>query len=375
MSTDKKKKLGQFYTTNYNYIFQNLNIDENITTIIEPFAGKGDLLKFFNKNEYITEAYDIDPKIESIIKKDTLLDKPIYKNKFVITNPPYLARNKSTNKELYDKFNTNDLYKCFLEQLIEDNPEGGIIIIPLNFWCSIRKTDIDLRKRFLKIFDVIQLNIFEEKVFDDTKYSVSSFQFRLKKETIAKNNSNPNPNPNHHSVQITIYPQKQNINTILNEGNNFLFGGEIYKLKQEKNIKIDRMTIINKNKTPLFNTNILLKCIDDSDKSKLGLSFVEDSKKEKHIDDTPNLSGRSYALLIINQTLTKEKQLDLINKFNSYINNLRNKYNSLFLTNYRESNTIARKRISFSLAFEIINYLLVNELNLNENSSILPTNI
>ena len=34
MSTDKKKKLGQFYTTNYNYIFQNLNIDENTTTII-----------------------------------------------------------------------------------------------------------------------------------------------------------------------------------------------------------------------------------------------------------------------------------------------------------------------------------------------------
>jgi len=369
MSTDKKKKLGQFYTTNYNYIFQNLNIDENITIIIEPFAGKGDLLKFFNKNEYITEAYDIDPKIESIIKKDTLLDKPIYKNKFVITNPPYLARNKSNNKELYDKFNTNDLYKCFIEQLIEDSPCGGIIIIPLNFWCSIRKNDIDLRKRFLKIFDIIQLNIFEEKVFDDTKYSVSSFQFRLKKETIA------NSNANHHYVQITIYPQKQNINTILNEGNNFLFGGEIYKLKQQKNIKIDRMTHLNKNKTPLFNTNILLKCIDDSDKSKLGLSFVEDSKKEKHIDDTPNLSGRSYALLIINQTLTKEKQLDLINKFNSYINDLRNKYNSLFLTNYRESNTIARKRISFSLAFEIINYLLVNELNLNENSSILPTNI
>ena len=177
MSIDKKKNLGQFYTTNYNYIFQNLKIDENITSIIEPFAGKGDLLNFFNKKEYVTEKYDIDPKIESIIKKDTLLNKPSYKNKFIITNPPYLARNKSNNKELYDKFNTNDLYKCFLEQLIEDSPLGGIIIIPLNFWCSIRKNDINLRKRFLLIFDIIQLNIFEEKVFDDTKYSVSSFQF------------------------------------------------------------------------------------------------------------------------------------------------------------------------------------------------------
>jgi hypothetical protein len=354
MSINKKKNLGQFYTTNYNYIFQNLKIDENITFIIEPFAGKGDLLNFFNNDKYNTEAYDIDPKNEKIIKQDTLLNKPLYKNKFIITNPPYLARNKSNNKELYDKFNTNDLYKCFLEQLLIDNPCGGIIIIPLNFWCSIRKADIFLRKKFLQIFDIIQVNIFEESVFDDTKYSISAFQFRLKNKSTSLNNiSNLN-----YSVKITIYPSKKEIDSVLNEKNNFLFGGEIYKLKQKKNIKIERITHINKNKMPSFNTNILLKCIDDSDKSKLGLSYVEDTTKEKYIDNTPKLTGRSYALLNINQELTKEKQLKLINKFNNYINELRNKYNSLFLTNYRESNTIARKRISFTLAFEIINYLL-----------------
>ena len=37
-----------------------------------------------------------------------------------------------------------------LEQLIMSIAMGGIIIIPLNFWCSIRKGDIDLRKRFLE---------------------------------------------------------------------------------------------------------------------------------------------------------------------------------------------------------------------------------
>jgi hypothetical protein len=49
---------------------------------------------------------------------------------------------------------------------------------------------------------------------------------------------------------------------------------------------------------------------------------------------------------------------------NNYINNLRYKYNSLFLTNYRESNTIARKRISFDLAFNICNYILNNNFEL-----------
>ena len=34
-----KKQLGQFYTTNYEYILKNMQIPDNITTIIEPFVG------------------------------------------------------------------------------------------------------------------------------------------------------------------------------------------------------------------------------------------------------------------------------------------------------------------------------------------------
>jgi hypothetical protein len=48
----------------------------------------------------------------------------------------------------------------------------------------------------------------------------------------------------------------------------------------------------------------------------------------------------------------------LVKDFNEFLNNQRDKYHSLFLTNYRESNTIARKRISFTLVFEIVNYLV-----------------
>jgi hypothetical protein len=54
----------------------------------------------------------------------------------------------------------------------------------------------------------------------------------------------------------------------------------------------------------------------------------------------------------------KYSWIELVEKFNTYLNTHREKYNSLFLTNYRESNTIARKRISFGLVYEICNYLL-----------------
>ena len=61
-----KKTRGQFYTTNYKYVLQNLEIPETIQTVIEPFAGKGDLLRFVD-NKYTTE-----------LKYSALLEMPEY---------------------------------------------------------------------------------------------------------------------------------------------------------------------------------------------------------------------------------------------------------------------------------------------------------
>lgn len=179
-----KQQLGQFMTTNYEYILKNMYIPSNVHTIIEPFCGKGDLLKFLSDDhKYTLECYDIDPQHDIATQRDTLLEPPSYEEKFVLTNPPYLARNKASNKILFDKYDTNDLYKCFIKSLIQDNPVGGIIIIPLNFLSSIRKGDILLRQQFLEVFDITQINIFEEKVFDDTTYTICSIQFMLKQDT------------------------------------------------------------------------------------------------------------------------------------------------------------------------------------------------
>ena len=89
----------------------------------------------------------------------------------------HIARNKSKNKTIFDKYNTNDLYKCFIINLIQSQVMGGIIIIPLNFCPSIRKVDMILRKSLIEKFDIIQMNIFEEQVFDDTSYTICAFHF------------------------------------------------------------------------------------------------------------------------------------------------------------------------------------------------------
>ena len=312
-----KQQLGQFMTTNFNYILQNMKIPDNIEVIIEPFCGNGDLLNFIDINKYIIECYDIEPKKDFIIQQNTMKNPPNYNGKFLLTNPPYLARNKCNQKELFDKYDVNDLYKCHIKEIIINNPNGGILIIPLNFWSSIRKNDIELRKDFLEKFNIIQLNIFEEQVFNDTTYTICSFQFELRKNTDLN------------EINITIYPLKNifdnNIKIILNEKNNYIIGGNIYNIKTNGIYKINRITLKNKNK---INTNILVKCIDDNKDNKIGLSFVDD--KNIYIDETPNQSARTYASLIIEPSINVIKQQQLIYTFNLLLNNERIKYNSLF---------------------------------------------
>jgi hypothetical protein len=351
-----KQMLGQFYTTHHEYILQNMKIPDSITNIIEPFTGNGDLITFIEKQQkinnvnYNIECYDIEPTKNSIIKQDTIKNPPSYNNKYLITNPPYLARNKCKNKSLFDKYDVNDLYKCVIKEILTNVCLGGIFIIPLNFWSSIRVADIKLRQSFLEKYNVLLLNIFEEQVFDDTTYTICSFQFELK-----ENSTNENNNQNTNILNIVVYPSKTIIETELNNTNNFMIGGAIYNLKLKNDYKITRLTTKNKEKC---NTNILVKCIDDNINSQIGLSFVED--KDIYIDSTPNQTARTYASLIIEPKIDTVKQQQLVIKFNNYLNEHRKKYNSLFLTNYRESKDIARKRISFDLVYSITEYILDN---------------
>ena len=340
---EEKKKLGQFYTTNQKYILNGFTIPNKIINIIEPFAGNGDLKIFIDKHnkKYKVEYYDIQPKQDYIIKKDTLNNPPDYTNKFLITNPPYLARNKSNDKSIFNKYDVNDLYKCLVKELLTNICLGGILIIPLNFWSSIRKNDIKLRELFLEKYNIVLLNIFEEQVFEDTTSTICSFQFEIKNDN--KENK----------INIMIYPSKNKIETILNNDNNYLIGGDIYKLKLNNKYKITRLT---KNNIDEKNTNILAKCIDDNKDNKISLSLVNDNKI--YIDQTPDLTSRTYATLVITPPIDKNKQTKLVENFNEYLNNYREKYNSLFLTNYRESKDIARKRISFSLVYSIVQYIL-----------------
>ncbi len=348
MPSIKKQTLGQFMTTRWDYILQSMSIPQDVNVIVEPFVGKGDLLNIIDTSKDISlELYDIEPNYKNAIQQDTLMDPPSYAGKYVLTNPPYLARNKSTDKKAFDMYKTNDLYKCFIISLINDPPTGGIVIIPLNFLSSIRVGDITLRRRFCQKFNLTKINIFEERVFDDTTYTVCAIQFEL------------GTNTDHTSVDI--YPSKRHLDVSFNEDNDYMLGGELYKLPQSPKYKIGRYTRLNYDEPC---TNILVKCIDDSHDKQICLTMVDD--KNVYVDDTKNLSARTYATLVITPEITMNQQKELCSKFNNYLRDKRKLYNSLFLTNYRESKDIARKRISFGLVYSICGYLLDDMNDLTE---------
>jgi hypothetical protein len=207
-----------------------------------------------------------------------------------------------------------------------------------------------LRKLFLEKYRILLLNIFEEQVFEDTSYTVCSFQFELK--------NNLENNLENNMLNIVIYPKNKKIIYELNDANNYIIGGDIYNLPLKNEYKIARLTKKNYEKSVENNsiTNIFVKCIDDNDDNKIGLSFV--SNKNIYIDDTSNQTARTYASLIIEPSISIDKQKELILKFNKYLEEYRDNYNSLFLTNYRESKNIARKRISFDLVYSLSEYIL-----------------
>lgn len=347
-SPTKKKSHGQFYTTHHAYILQGLFVQDCERHLIEPFTGYGHLLTDICTDQRTVEMYDIDPKNDQTIQRDSLRDPPDYDNKYIITNPPYLARNKNPSKELYDMYNCNDLYKIFIMHLIQSRANGGIVIVPLNFVSSIRKADVKLRRDFLQKYCISRLNLFEEQVFEDTGYAVCSFQFRLRCD-----------DDEHTSVfPVHIYPSNIVLELSLDAQNNYTVGGELYRLpKRNPEVCVERATTKNTTETKYI-TNILLKCMDDTNERRLGFKIVSDEERDVHIDSTPKLSQRSYATLVIRPPLTLDEQHTLVKKANAFLNEKREQYNSLFLTHYRESTSIARKRISFGLAFDVIGHFI-----------------
>ena len=366
----KKKNLGQFFTTNSEYILRGLEKFIEGKEVFDPFAGNQDLINWAKKNNCKKIiGFDCDNKLvddKNVFFNDSINLPKNYK--FVCTNPPYLHKNKAT-KEIKEEFfsgvhsNFEDLYQISIFSML--NSEEGIMIVPLNFLCAENSRKI--RELFFEKFEIIKLNIFSEQVFSDTTYNVISFYFRKKRR-----NSEVN------LVNATIYPENLKIELKLEKKYSWQFGGDfinriksaenhlgIFRLTEDflksgeheveialQNIKDKKLLRISKDIKKMLEKNILfLRAIDSKNGKKIQL---EDIRKYKIAGLAGKNTSRNMAHIIFKKNVSINEQKNMIEEFNKELNKNRKKYSSFFLTNFRDNN---RKRISFDFAYKLLNYI------------------
>jgi hypothetical protein len=334
---DKKFKLGQFYTTRAQYIIGNLiSAIPKDCIVVEPFCGMGDLL--IAENTF--ELYDIDPKIKGCERRDTLINPPNYHNKFVITNPPFLARNKNDDKTIYDLYNVNDLYKASIKSILDC--EGGILIVPLNFFCD---DDDSFRNIFFQRFKVTKLNVFEETVFDDTAYTICSFLFQ--KNVIGDSIES-------YQIPCNFFPSGELMNFNIERDSGYRIGSEFFKLLNLHAFKSSSISRLKEGDEA--NSSIFLRAIDTG---------AADGKICLKIENEPFFGkkhDRSFATITFNTKYSLEDQKIICEGFNQILEEYRKKYRSMFLTSFMNSSSgYSRKRIGFDDAYKLINYVMAEK--------------
>ena len=379
----KKRQLGQFFTTNSDYILQGFEKNIKDKKVIDPFAGSQDLIKWARKNGAKSViGLDLDSKLidnKNVFYNDSINNPKKYN--FVITNPPYLHKNKASleTKDIYFSGQNSffeDLYQISLKSIMDS--EEGIVIVPLNFLSAENSKKI--RDIFLNKFEITRLNIFTEQVFDDTTYNVISFHYKKKNEY-----------ENNMIFNAFIFPNKHKIKIELNAEYGWQLGGEfISRINSTKNILgIYRLTIkdlkdgpisvrlafnnikdvkdhkLNSTLKKAIDNNILfLRAIDSKNGKKIQL---EDIRNYKVYGLVGKETSRNMAYLIFKKPLSINEQKELIKLFNEELQEAREKHLSLFLTNFRDNN---RKRISFDFTYKLLNYIYSNRINRPTNGQL-----
>lgn len=323
------------------------DLPDNIN-IVEPFYGAGDLLKDIPKNKAKTiEIYDIDTSNsnnKNIKQRNTLADPPDYKNKYVITNPPYLAKNKTENKEIYEEYKTDDLYKIAILSFLESS--GGILVVPLNFLTD--KRTYKIREQFFNRFYIKTINIFEFPIFEYTNIQTVSFSYLLKTNEKTE-------------TEINIYKSDNTIRTIktnINEQGLFYEKYNNY-FNNNYNLNLNRITIEYQKKDNEVAIPIVFNLIDknkNSFKNKKGNIY---SFYEKNIFVGSN-SIRGHCSFYADKEIVENidwKQV--VEKWNNNIDRFRTETHNISLTNFRD---VGRKRLTITECKQLLSKI-IKEIN------------
>ena len=309
---DKTRSLGVYLTEKNNPFkfraFQNwaCKIKLKKKVVLEPFAGANDLIKMLQELGYSAKynSFDIAPLEKSVIARNTIEAFP--KNYEVcITNPPWLARNSATRRNLnFPNSIYDDLYKHCLNLCLK-NCQWIAALIPASFLQS---------KLFRERLDTV---IFiQEKLFIQTESPVC----------------------------LALFSESTTENTFIYKNNQLI--GELKQL--EKYIPVA------KKPHPIkFNAtdgNLGLIGIDNTKKA--SIRFCEGQE----LDNYPiKISSRAITRIRGNFKVTNS----FIANLNNQLNKFRENTKDIFLTTFKglRADGNYRRRLDFATARGIINSL------------------
>ncbi|MEK6885001.1 MAG: hypothetical protein AABY22_35545, partial [Nanoarchaeota archaeon] len=232
------------------------------------------------------------------------------------------------------------------------------------------------RKIFFDKFRIVKMNCFTKKVFSDTTYNVIAFYYKKNRKPVDS-----------FDIKTTIFPENKKITISLHRKYDWTIGGDIirnikyqdnflgiYRLTEEHlaqnpgSIKIStaynhidskaKATISKKLFDDIKSNIIFLRAIDSG--SEEGKIKLEDIRKYNLHCLVSKESSRHMIHLMFTKAMSIENQEKIIEIFNNTINDFRDKYSSLFLTNFRDN---GRKRISFDFVYKMINYIYQKDIN------------
>ncbi len=174
-SQDNKQKQGQYFTTNASDLLSGLGHIVSGSVVCEPFAGGGDLVRWsYDNGAKDVKTFDIEPQDDKTVLNDSILN-PCYDGcDTIVTNPPYLSRNKNKDKLPYVQWDQSDLYKCHLASIVASDIRQGILVLPSNF---ISESNSKIRDLFFNKFRLGFLRYYRVPVFDDATTGICVIYF------------------------------------------------------------------------------------------------------------------------------------------------------------------------------------------------------
>ncbi len=319
--TVKEKKIiyGQFFTKESVWIkpqIKDFILHSNCIIAYDPFAGKGDLLKASKEilDFNMVVGLDIDKSLDWTIN-DSLIKIPHIDNAIIITNPPYIAKQSASRKnlDLSKYFNSSkyeDIYLIALDKMLEAQ-KNVVAIIPESF----------INSSYMQKDKLFSITILEENPFADTENPVCVVCFDGIKKPLEK---------------VKVYKNERLINSLEYIQN--------IRMQPKNNIKMT------------FNTLqgwLGLRAIDSTnDKTMIGFDFKENFSYnwEKNI----KASSRHFSLINLNVPIENRK--NFIDECNLLVEQIRKESYDILLTPFKGNTKkgVRRRRLDFRLARAIM---------------------